>query len=195
MVKPNWQYWSQMVSSSLWELVALSKGYEPNSVFIHFAEGFFNPDELPADMNDRLHITKNHFEEGLLGNQKPQDVNYTLLSYEKIRIEEFYRFCIQMGWELPTEFPNPALQHELRELPAYLPPFLKFALTAIEKLGLSEEANLSINAVQQQLKENWPAELADYYSDQRAYEIAKVLSPPKHDPKKRQTASKKPAGK
>jgi hypothetical protein len=193
--RPNWQFWSKLASAKLWQLVALSKGANPDWAAQYFNGQIFDADALDWEFPYRMTIAKNHLEEGTFEISESQVSNDEELSNKKVRIEEFYRFCIHMGWELPTEFPNPALQHELRELPAYLPPFLKFALTAIEKFGLSEESNLPIKTLQQLLKEKWPAELEDYYSDQRAYEIAKVLSPPKHDPKKRQTASKKPAGK
>ena len=73
--RPNWQFWSKLASAKLWQLVALSKGADPDWAAQYFNGQTFDADALDWEFTYRIIIAANHIEEGNLKISESQNNN------------------------------------------------------------------------------------------------------------------------
>lgn len=102
--KPRWQKWRLIPVVDLWQAVALSLNIEPEKVEIDKFQlmDTDHPFDEGNDFKDRLAVLRQH-----ASNRQyfPTSCSLSLSHWYdcKIRLDEFSTWCIQVGYEIPTE--------------------------------------------------------------------------------------------
>ncbi len=91
----NWKKWADMVTAELREAVALSLGFEPQTL---------RPSNVPGEFMTRLDIACNHAENDKLSTVcKNADA-----ALSEVDLRRFAEWALSMGWEIPASFPRHA---------------------------------------------------------------------------------------
>lgn len=173
----DWSKWGNMISSKLWQAVALSLDFEPDSIVeFHRTFGELNTKHSPSEFIQRLEIAQNH-----LAARKMDSliIKFGKPNFSEVELAGFSSWATEMGWKLPEKFPKATNNNvdKANTIPDYLPPYLAFMIRATRELELTEENIPVKKVIEHWLKENWPTELGQP-TQNLVGSLATALRPP-----------------
>ena len=100
----DWDYWEQMPSAQLWQAVALSLDWEPDSVIPLTSQVSFDflRQRSPKIFQSRLDLA----EKCLLRGEIPTAQREASTPHSEVDLKPFATWAASIGWDIPVEFPR-----------------------------------------------------------------------------------------